>query len=323
MRPPLLRGALAACALTLGALHATPTSAQTPTPAPTTPTVSPTSATPAPVAATALAAIEAPRVAVVARFEGSFDPAPWSESIATQLREAAPGRDVRAMRAVTRAECDDACVGARLAEANARVGVLLEVRPEGPARGPIVPRLSLQLVAPVSGQALGAPIAVVLVDGAPSYDPAPLVAGFPAPPPPPARLVIAIDVDGANVALDGVDLGASPVAPVEVREGAHELTIRAPGHEPFARRVEVPSAGLRVDVRLAPAADEAARLAAADAGTTFDAVETSDPLWKKWWLWAAVGGAVVVGLVVGIAVAASGGGGNGNAFPVPPIPGRM
>lgn len=316
MRPLLLRGALT-CAFALGVLHATPASAQPPT-TPTPPTTTPTSA---PI--TALATEEAPRVAVVARFEGSFDPAPWAESIAARLREAAPGRDVRAMRAVTRAECDDVCVGARLAEANARVGVLLDVRPEGPTRGPIVPRLSLHLVAPVSGQALGAPIAVTLVDGAPTFDPGPLVVGFPAPPPPPARLVIAIDVDGATVALDGVDLGASPIAPVEVREGAHELTIRAPGHEPFARSVEVPAAGLRVDVRLVPAADEAARLAAAEAGTTFDAVETSDPLWKKWWLWAAVGGAVVVGLVVGIAVAASGGGGNGNAFPVPPIPGRM
>ncbi|MCU0676419.1 MAG: PEGA domain-containing protein [Myxococcota bacterium] len=320
MRPPLPRGALAACALALGLLHATPTSAQPPA-TPTTTSATPTPSSP--VAASALATDEAPRVAVVARFEGSFDPAPWAEAIAARLREAAPGRDVRAMRAVTRAECDDACVGARLAEASARLGVLLEVRPEGPTRGPIVPRLSLRLVAPVSGQALGDPIAVTLVDGAPSFEPTALVASFPAPPPPPARLVVAIDVDGATVALDGVELGASPIAPVEVREGAHELTIRAPGHEPFSRRVEVPSAGLRVDVRLVPAADEAARLAATDAGATFDAVETSDPLWKKWWLWAAVGGAVVVGLVVGIAVAASGGGGNGNAFPVPPIPGRM
>ncbi|MEZ4246829.1 MAG: PEGA domain-containing protein [Polyangiales bacterium] len=32
-----------------------------------------------------------------------------------------------------------------------------------------------------------------------------------------------------------------------------------------------------------------------------------DPLYKKWWLWAAVGGVVVVGAVIGIAVAASGG----------------
>jgi hypothetical protein len=304
--------------LTLGALHATPASAQPPT---TTPTTTPTTS-PA-VAPSALASDEAPRVAVVPRVEGSFDAGPWAESVAARLREAAPGRDVRAMRAVARAECDDACVGARLAEASARLGVLLEVRPEGPTRGPVVPRLTLRLVAPVSGQALGDPIAVTLVDGAPSFEPTSLVAAFPAPPPPPARLVVAIDVDGATVSLDGVELGASPIAPVEVREGAHELTVRAPGHEAFARRVEVPSAGLRVDVRLVPAADEAARLAATDAGATFDAVETSDPLWKKWWLWAAVGGAVVVGLVVGIAVAASGGGGNGNAFPVPPIPGRM
>lgn len=311
MRPPLLRGVLAA--LALGALHAAPASAQSPVAAP---------ATPSPASASS-AGDEAPRVGVVPRFEGSFDPGPWAETIAARLREAAPGRDVQAMRAVTRAECDDACVGARLASASARLGVLLEVRAEGPARGPVVPRLSLRLVAPVSGQPLGEPVAVTLVDGSPTFEPAALLAGFPAPPPPPARLVVAIDVDGATVALDGVELGASPIVPVEVREGAHELTVRAAGHEPFARRVEVPASGLRVDVRLVPAADEAARLAAADAGTTFDTVETSDPLWKKWWLWAAVGGAVVVGLVVGIAVAASGGGGNGNAFPVPPIPGRM
>jgi hypothetical protein len=36
-----------------------------------------------------------------------------------------------------------------------------------------------------------------------------------------------------------------------------------------------------------------------------------DPLYKKWWLWAAIGGVVVVGAVVAIAVAASGGSGVG------------
>lgn len=38
-----------------------------------------------------------------------------------------------------------------------------------------------------------------------------------------------------------------------------------------------------------------------------DEPEPRDPLYKKWWLWAAVGGVVVVGAVIGIAVAASGG----------------
>ena len=315
MRPLLLARAhsLVALSVTLASLAvvgATPAAAQT-NDSPQTSGTAPNSG------------VQPPRIAVVPRVDGAFDATAWAETIATRLRDAAPGRDVRAMRPVALSECDDACVGARLAEATVRLGVLLDVRGEGPTRGPVVPRLSLRLVAPVSGQALGEPIAVTLVDGVPSFDSGPLVAGFPAPPPPPVRVVVAIDVDGATVSLDGVDLGTSPVTPMEVAEGTHELTVRAPGHEPFVRRVEVPASGLRVDVRLVPIAEEAARLAAADAGTTYDTVETSDPLWKKWWLWAAVGGAVVVGLVIGIAVAASGGGGEGGAFPVPPIPGRM
>jgi hypothetical protein len=42
-----------------------------------------------------------------------------------------------------------------------------------------------------------------------------------------------------------------------------------------------------------------------------DEPEERDPLYKKWWLWAAIGGVVVVGAVIGIAVAASGGSGVG------------
>ncbi|MCB9624516.1 MAG: PEGA domain-containing protein [Sandaracinus sp.] len=260
---------------------------------------------------------------MIPRLEGAEPLAPaWAEAIASQLSAAAPGRDVRAMAVAAAAECDATCLGARIADAGASLGVLLDVRVQV-ARNVRSVAVTLSAVAPVSGETLVEPMAVAFTDGAPVVALDAIVARMPAPPPPPARLVVAVDVDGATVEVDGAAIGQSPLAPVELAPGPHEVTVRARGHEDFARRVEVTAEGARVDVRLTPAADEAARLAAADQGTTFDTVETDDPLWKKWWLWAAVGGAVVVGLVVGIAVAASGGEGGGGGFPVPPIPGVM
>jgi hypothetical protein len=278
---------------------------------------------------TLAAAQERPRVAVLPRVE-NVDverASAWATTLAAALADATPDRDVRAMPPVAASECDASCVGARLGEVSAQVGVQLDLRgpSEPPRRGspPASPTITAQLVAPISGQLLGAPIAgTLLPTGALSLDVTALVAALPPPPAPPPTVLVAVDVDGATVTLDDAPLGQAPLAPFEVHEGTHELRVSAPGHETFTRRLEVPADGLRVDVRLVPVADEAARLADADAATQFETAEASDPLWKKWWLWAAVGGAVALAVIVGVAVAVAGGD-DPQGFPVPPIPGRM
>jgi hypothetical protein len=40
---------------------------------------------------------------------------------------------------------------------------------------------------------------------------------------------------------------------------------------------------------------------------------SAEPITRKWWFWTAIGGAVVVGVIVGVAVASSGGGLSGDS----------
>ncbi|MBX3250933.1 MAG: PEGA domain-containing protein [Myxococcales bacterium] len=148
-----------------------------------------------------------------------------------------------------------------------------------------------------------------------------LVETAPTPPPPPRVLptvLVAINVDGARVLVDGAPVGEAPLAPLELEPGSHELTVSAPGYEASTRRFELTEAGLRVDVRLPPATD-AARVP--DDDPTWTTASAATPLWKRWWLWAGVGAVVVVATIVAVAVAA-GGSSVQEGFPVPPIPGR-
>jgi hypothetical protein len=54
------------------------------------------------------------------------------------------------------------------------------------------------------------------------------------------RLVVRADVDGARVALDGVDVATTPLAsPLAVSAGSHTVEVRAPGRETVRRAVAV------------------------------------------------------------------------------------
>lgn len=132
-------------------------------------------------AAAAQTTPDAPRVAVIPRLEGAEPLAPaWAEAIASQLSAAAPGRDVRAMAVAAAAECDAACLGARIADAGASLGVLLDVRVQVTRNARSV-TVTLSAVAPVSGETLVEPALVAFTDGAPVVALDAIVARMPAP----------------------------------------------------------------------------------------------------------------------------------------------
>jgi tetratricopeptide (TPR) repeat protein len=95
---------------------------------------------------------------------------------------------------------------------------------------------------------------------------------------------------GAQLTLDGAPLGTAPHAPVEVNPGAHTLTASREGYRTFRGKfVAAPDRAVTV---LAPLASlmqvkvvEVPR------------AEKPTPLYKKWWLWTAVGVVVAAGAV--------------------------
>lgn len=106
---------------------------------------------------------------------------------------------------------------------------------------------------------------------------------------PSGTLRLRANVAGASVVVDeeprGVTLGAEPLE-LRLSIGRHELTVDAEGHRTHTERFELARDEVReLDVTLA----------------------RRESLVGKWWLWAGVGGAVVVGVVIALAVALSGG----------------
>lgn len=160
----------------------------------------------------------------------------------------------------------------------------------------------------------------------PAADPAPTTP--PAPPaPPPPTLLVAATVDGATVALDGADVGTTPLAPFEVTAGSHTVTVRRDGYEATSRQVSITETGsFRVDLDLAPNAETAERLRrqrSAPDEVFEEPVEsaTDDPWYTRWYVWAGAGAVVATAVIVGVVVATTSGEAappNG-AIPIPPI----
>ena len=136
------------------------------------------------------------------------------------------------------------------------------------------------------------------------------------------RLLVAINMDGAQVTVDGEAAGEAPLPPVEVSPGEHTVGVHARGYQQFTRAVTVPREGLRVDVLLDPTPAHAERIAQADGELSAGYAEEPDEAWyQKWWVWAAIGGgAVVVAALVTAIVLATGDDDVQPGFPVPPIP---
>jgi len=101
-----------------------------------------------------------------------------------------------------------------------------------------------------------APAPVVAPRPAPAPAPAPIeesratrraAAPAPAAAPPPAEapapdlvtLHIDSDVPGAQVFVDRQFIGAAPVTTTDVKPGAHQLNVSAPGYDPYAQSIEI------------------------------------------------------------------------------------
>jgi hypothetical protein len=120
----------------------------------------------------------------------------------------------------------------------------------------------------------------------------------------PERLVgnIAIlsDVPGANVMLDGVDVGKTPLAGplVNLPTGVHKLTVEREGFSGFAEDVPV-----RFEKTTQVVVHQSAMNATARKAERRRRAAAETPIYAKWWFWAAMAGsAIATGVAVGFAV---------------------
>jgi hypothetical protein len=214
---------------------------------------------------------------------------------------------------------DAACIGGQIAGAGA-IGAVIATLSRRTARGPVT--LTLDIRDPVSGS-MRLPTQTASIDPAGDVAAAltPLTAAlapvFFSPPPPPPELLVTVNVDGAEVRIDDVLVGRTPLGAQRLEPGPHVVMITAVGYSGTRREVELdPGERERLDVTLTAAAamDE---VIAAD-GTVSD----RPPEWyEEWWPWAIIGGVVVVGIGVGVGVgvAASQPAPDPMGIPLPPI----
>jgi hypothetical protein len=306
----------------LALLAAVPAQAQDAPPAEDTDAPASRRATPRPPAPIMVAVLPAGRV-----------PDPVVEAAQTAMVDAvtamASGRPVHALVAPelrqTLAGCgDDACIGALLAQAGAQAGVIVRIGPR--PRRPY--QATIEMRDPVSGTARQTVEGELPLDAAAVGPAARALAeqlrdAMPSPPPRPATLTVTVNVDGARVSVDGEEIGVSPVAPIDVVEGPHEIAVLMPGYLSARRQVRVSSGEqARVDINLTPSGVAAAT----EPGGTAPAA--GGDVTGEWWFWTAigVGAAVLAGIAIGIGVAASSGG-QGMQDPrgilLPPIVGGM
>lgn len=226
---------------------------------------------------------------------------------------------------------EDACYGGVLAEAQAAGGVFVGMERRGRRYD-----LTITLRDPVSGAARGEPIEGRLERDA---DPAETVAGLleqivpqlPSPPPPDPTLLVTVNVDGAQVQIDGIDIGESPVAPVTVAAGFHEVAVMRAGYASTRRRIQVaPGDSARVDVTLtALSPDLVAQNGGGNTSGNGNDEVFETPITEEWWFWTLIGGGalLVIGLAIGIGFAASSGGSqmvdNPTGLPLPRIEGGI
>ncbi len=112
------------------------------------------------------------------------------------------------------------------------------------------------------------------------------------------KITLAGAVDGSAVTLDGKPAGTTPLgAPLVANPGRHKLELQREGFATWRGAVDVPVGG---SAPVAVKQTEAVKV------VTVEARDKETPVYKRWWLWAAVGGAVVVGGVITAVVVTSG-----------------
>jgi tetratricopeptide (TPR) repeat protein len=110
-----------------------------------------------------------------------------------------------------------------------------------------------------------------------------------------ARLSIGASVEGATVTLDGAKVGLTPLQPstLELNPGTHKLEIAAEGYATF-----------RSSVTLARSQSETVNAQLVSLVKVIRVEAKAVPVYKRWYLWTAVGvvvvGAVVTGTVLGV-----------------------
>jgi len=227
----------------------------------------------------------------------------------------------------TVATCTEAlCIGAQIANAGAVTGVLVSstrtvVR--APARAPTV--ITLQVVDPVSGAERHPPLTVTIEPGEEARTAellAPVTAQLgqymPAPPPR-ASLLIATNVDEAEVTINGHPAGQSPIAPIVLPPGRYVVRGERAGFMVQQRTIDVEGGqAARLDLDLEPDAEALALLTAQEE----EARDGGDqgPWYTRWYVLAG-GGAVVAGAIVAVIIIATSSGGEStpSGIPVPPI----
>ena len=108
------------------------------------------------------------------------------------------------------------------------------------------------------------------------------------------RIDLAGAVAGSTVTLDGNPAGTAPLpAPLLANPGRHQLALAHEGYATFKAPVDVPVGGTaRVTAQQAEVVKVVMLAAPAPAR------DRETPIYKKWWLWTAVGGAVAVAGVI-------------------------
>jgi tetratricopeptide (TPR) repeat protein len=92
--------------------------------------------------------------------------------------------------------------------------------------------------------------------------------------------------EGSSVLVDGAAVGTTPLPPLEVNPGRHAVEVTLDQFATLRRAVDVPVGGTAV---VAVQQVEAVKVVTVAAPAPHD-----QPIWQRWWLWTAIGGAVVV-----------------------------
>jgi hypothetical protein len=108
---------------------------------------------------------------------------------------------------------------------------------------------------------------------------------------------VAVEPGSATVSVDGVTMATGPKASLSLLVGDHVLEFRAQGRMPERRSVRI-LGGERTVIQVVLSAPPETL------STSSHAHDDRKPLYKRWWLWTAVG-VVAAGVAVGIAVAAT------------------
>jgi len=247
------------------------------------------------------------------------------EALVAQIGPMAGGRAVHGVGAdqmvSALSACDgDTCVGSILAEAGAQAGVLLRLTRRGRQLA-----AALEIRDPVSGALrVEAPIEGELpTEPADLAEPlaglsARIASAVPSAPAQPPSLLISTTVDGATVTVDGEDIGESPVAPIAIADGTHEVIVRLAGYRAYRTETRIsPGQRARVDATLESMDGEA--MGDGDNPFTSGDGGGDDDLLSQWWFWTAIGGGAAV-LIAGIVIIAVVASDSGDGMPMPQQP---